>query len=120
MSADVGTVFLSTDEHAETISYTPVGGSATSYPAIVFREEDVDAMPFSDGMIRKTAVRIMLGTSGSYGPATVTEGDSVTLDSEAYKVVGRPDRDGFGMQTLKLTRIEVREKHAVEGTRIKR
>ena len=117
MVTDFHTVHLNTDEHAESITYTPVGGSPSTYPAIITRGEDVDARIFPDGMFTVPSATLELGYDGTYGPVTVTEHDSVSFDGQTWYVTGRPLKDGRGRQTLRVQREVLSE---FGGNRIER
>lgn len=111
MEEDIAAVFLDTDEHAEAISYTPVGGVLRSISAIVEFDEQILTSDFSDGRGAAKTARLFIAHNDTDGVASPVEGDAVTLaDSSTWKVKGQPDSDNFGGCWLTIVRWEQTEK----------
>ena len=104
---DVVTVFLNTDEFAETISYTPKDGVATSIIAVVIRKEDRAFTVFESETSQEQRITIEVSTAEV---PNLIRGDKFTIDSTDYGVDSRPEQDGFGMMTVELIRIQPFEK----------
>lgn len=93
-------IFLQTDEHAETIAYTPAGGSVRNIPAIVDRGEDIDVRETDRGlMVTKTAT-LHLSDDATQGVPSPTTEDTLVIDGVTYRVTGRPEGPFAGIQVI--------------------
>lgn len=72
--------FFNTDEFAETISYTAIGGIAINITAIVTREGDVQE-PYVRGPLTATATVLVKKSN----VATPQHGDTYTFDSQTWE-----------------------------------
>lgn len=82
-----GAIEQSFDLLAETVSYTPKGGSPGDISAIVRRDDSIKAFEVPEGLaVKATAQLITRDTTADSGVATVTEGDSVVIDSNTYMI----------------------------------
>ena len=93
-------VFFNTDEFAETITYTPSGGSPVSIPAIINRDA-----PLQEPYIRgeNTAIsEIMVKTSDVSNPQY---GDTFTFDSETWGFDPENGVTGKGTNVLTIALI---------------
>lgn len=80
-------VFYNTDEFAETVSYTPIGGSATDITAIVTRQGS-HMEPYIRGAVTAAAI---IEVQKSEAP-TPQHGDTYTFDSQTWEM--DPEIDG--------------------------
>jgi hypothetical protein len=103
--SDVPTVFLNTDDFAETVTYYPRGRAKLSIAADVRRREDTRVTGFDDGRSKKKEATIHIQSSA----VDSAIGDRITFDGVTWEVVGRSQRGG-GMQTLELASVESVEK----------
>ena len=109
-------IFLQTDEMAESISYTPAGGSARTIPAIVERGEDTDQHENDRGlMVTKTAT-LHISDDATQGVPSPTVEDTLEIDGIMYRVTGRPEPPFAGIQTI-TARSATPVKMANQGTR---
>lgn len=79
MTSDLS-IFLNTDEFAETITYTPSGGSATSISAIV-EKDDIFQEPYVRGPDTATCLVYVKASDVS----TPQFGDTFTIDSVVWE-----------------------------------
>lgn len=98
MQADVSAVFLNTNEHAETITYTPYRGVARSIVAIV--NEDV-LSPDNEGVREQEhSIAVFTSRDGTTGIDAPQAGDVITFTRNGLTITARwagdsPDADAF-------------------------
>ena len=113
MQADVSAVFLITTDHAETIRYRQNDtGLWVSVTAIVERNEGVQVTGYDDGRGCELQATIYCQTTSPLDD--VKEGSQFEFDSHEWRVEGRPQNDGFGMQSLMVVRQRTMERSARE------
>lgn len=76
MESDVSSVFLNTDEHAETVTYTPKNGTARSVTVII--DEDGSLTDLDGNRIGKNVAQVFAERSES-GIPTPALGDTIAL-----------------------------------------
>jgi len=93
MAGHVTIVFLNTDHFAETVTYTPYGGSGSSIDAVVMRDP-VEAQDALDGSWEAGGARVLVNEDDVSQPA---RGDTVTVTSPAatYIVNGWQHTEGM-------------------------
>lgn len=106
-----GGVFFNTSEHAQTVSHTShVTSTVTNgLKAIVDYDESAGVMSMQDGQQLMKFADVMLGTASAGGVA-VLRGDTFSLNSVSYTVVGSPKHDDFGFQQVRCELILPMEK----------
>jgi hypothetical protein len=105
MTTDVATVFLQTDEHAESIKHNPSGQSQAPITAIVERDSDFEIIPTDDGedKIRRATI---------YVANTVTIVDvrvdtfEINGDAKRWTIHDGNISDVGGMLRIELVRSE--------------
>lgn len=113
MQSDVSAVFLVTTDHAETIRYRQSEkGLWQNVTAIVDRDEGIEVEMYNDGGMAKLEATIYCQTSSPLDD--VREASEFEFDSETWRVMGNPLKDGFGMQTLRVVRYRTRERSSRE------
>lgn len=122
--ADVASVFLNNDEHAEPVQYRPRDGDFTDYYAVVERQESIGATSQRDGIVYMPNAMLYMACDGTNGPQTVREGDLVRFgnkppvstfptndaDYDTWKVSAVPATDGLGLRTIEVVRVQSRTK----------
>lgn len=94
-----------------TVSYTPRGGSATEYDAIVGNEISIEVQTKTERVKKRVRTVTFLASDLTSPQIRAT----VAIDSVSY-AVERIDASGQGMVVLEVARPEPMEKHA-EGYR---
>jgi len=112
--ADDADAILNTNEFAETVIYTPQGGSPTSVTAVIEYGED-ETEDGIDGDTRVRHARLHLAIADVADPAP---NDTVTINSEDWHVEAVESRDD-AMAVLRITRAEAVERR-YEGTKLRR
>lgn len=100
MRSDVSSVFLDTDEHAESVTYSPRGSSTTSTIKAIVERLATESMTDERGTsLRKMAFFHIADTTRP------SEGDKLAVGGVTYRVDGITTDDGFGM--LRVAAIEM-------------
>lgn len=93
MQADAVQTFLNTDEFAETITYTPYGGTNKSIKALVDRKR-LEPMTETSGRFLSNTAEVMIANHATYGVTSVAKGyDKVIMekspggDSQTWLVI---------------------------------
>ncbi len=89
LAADLESVFYNDDDFAESISYTPHGGTAKTIKALITYGEGDEAgqewrVPDTYGV--NATIQVM--ASGTYGLATVTNQDTLLIGERTWNVIG--------------------------------
>ena len=79
LAEDTNTVLLNTDEHAEWLTYTPLGGSASQVKATIERDPR-QVMNWTDGTGDKTETDIHIRNDADGGVLDPSPRDQVTFD----------------------------------------
>ena len=107
IQSDVAAVFLNTDEFAESVSYTPLGGAATPIDGI-FSGDEHSAEDVSDGREKLRRGRLRISRSDVANPG---HGDTVSINSEDWFVAGVIEQDDY-MALLDVERATTIERTA--------
>lgn len=108
MATDAGTVFLNPNEFADTVTYTPSGGSARSIAAIV--DYNVIASgTFVDGQTQSDRATLYASRNASAGIPSPSLDDQFTIASATWKVIGIPQKDD-AMVALDIIKLAPRER----------
>lgn len=107
--ADPDTVFLNTDEFADTVTYTTAAGVAKSIKAVLEPIEFLDDRFYADGRQVVKSFQAFIDSDATLGIAAPARGDSITFNSVAYKVDKSKGNDK-GMHELVIVRNDVIEK----------
>lgn len=111
ISDDIAAVFLDTDEHGETIRYTPAGLPERTIVGILDFDEQILTTSFNDGRGCERTARLFIAHRDSDGVAMPAEGDLVVVaDGSRWRVQGKPEADNFGGCWLTIVRFEQAEK----------
>lgn len=105
MNDDVDAVFLNTAEHAETIIYQPANETPRTIKAIILREEGALVVGAVDGRNQVRRANIMISSSDDDGVANINELDTILFDGIQWRTEGRPNNDGYGMQSVNVSSI---------------
>lgn len=98
VQTDFRTVLLDTDEFAETVVYTPSGGSPISIAASIDRERALPGLNLTGGRPSGMKTRrVIILNQATYGVTTVKEG----FDTMAVKM----NLDDTGTTTCRVTKI---------------
>lgn len=110
LASDFANEFLSTDEFAESITYTPSGGSPKTIKAIVVRPQ-IDVLDQDRGRVLARQVEIQIANNSTTGVASVKKGfDQVALKlylgdaANTTFVVSEIVKHDDGMWHLRLTK----------------
>lgn len=117
MQADVSAVFLNTDEHAETVSYTPSGGSARNIPAVIEDEMSADIRFGEDGKGIPKSATLYVDIDDTVGVDDPTvDADTFTFRSTVWKLKEVERQDGmWRLVVASYTRKQVsRESHELQ------
>ncbi|MCB9993119.1 MAG: hypothetical protein H6873_05630 [Hyphomicrobiaceae bacterium] len=93
--------FISTDDFAETISWTPEGGSATDVAGILDLGERV-ADPFGGGSVQVAEARLICREADL--PSGAAQGDAATIRSGSY-LVREILPDGTGIAEVRFEKV---------------
>lgn len=116
MADDAPAVFLNTDEFAETVTYTPSGGSGRSIKAIV--ELNVASIVTSqDGQTHADRATLYASRNASTGIPSPSHDDQFTISGNTWKVVDIPAQDD-AMVALDIIKLAPHERSS-EGYRQK-
>lgn len=107
--ADIESIYFNTSEFAETVTYTPKGGSAKSIICIWLKEDA--EMLYEDGKSRIRTVECRIKRDATTGIASPANGDTITKASEDWPVIDILSKSDYSSR-LMLRRIEVIEKTA--------
>jgi hypothetical protein len=77
-------VFFNTDEFAESVTYTPSGGAGTTIKAII---DYGSGENYRGADALHTEGVMLIQANATYGVETVAVGDTVTIDTESWRVV---------------------------------
>ena len=110
MRADVTSVFLKTDDFAESITYRPKGRPARTIKAVIAREEGLALQDFADGSASVRQAVLSIADDETNGVADPSVDDEVQFDGALWKVSGKPDDDGFGMLRVRVNWIKLFER----------
>lgn len=113
LESDRDAILLNTDELAETISYTPAGGSAASVVAHVLRQEAGDDQ-FSDGRSLIERITVCVSSSSDNGIETVGPNDTVEVDSKTYTFEQLIETTKMGLHRIQFKRSSPIERAAGE------
>lgn len=114
MQDDVSTVFLDTDDFAESIRYTPDGGVATTINAVVDRRENKALTPFEVEIKQEKLISIEVATTDV---SSLSIKDTFTIDSLVWLIEGSPQQDSVGLMTIELIRVQPYEKGNIRISR---
>lgn len=92
---DDAVYMVDTDVFGESITYTPIGGVAATYNAVVDRRppEPVDGQGY--GVAPNVVISLIRDANGTNGPASVAAGDKVSL----------PERVGESSRTMSVITV---------------
>lgn len=97
IAADVADVFLNSDDFGETVSYTPVGGSARSIVAVVVTMPS-DLTQESSHEVAHNFVSVLAAKSASTGIEAPAKGDTIVWSGRIYSWVGIIHQDAGAWQ----------------------
>ena len=104
MATDAAGVFLSTSEFAETVTYTPSGGSGRSISAVVDRTQYVSQVG-ADGATDERHAMLYASTDATSGVGTSPGlDDTITIGSDTWHVVAVVQQDD-AMAALDIVRL---------------
>jgi len=103
IAADVAAVFLQTDDFAETVTYTPVGGAGASM-TVLFFPDPMSMIDLPDGNKQATLAAVYVAETDVVTPQ---RGDQVTRTnpasvSETWRVDVWQEEDGMWLMTCKF------------------
>ena len=110
MNDDVSSVFLNTSEHAESVTFLAVGKTPVTISAIINREEGALVIGAPDGQLLTRRAVLYISTDSTDGIENITEKDVLYFDGRQWKLMERPQNDGYGMQMVRVvehTRQEI-------------
>lgn len=85
-----------TDELGESVGYTPLGGSETTYTAVIDRMGIQPYPEQPDAVSEVFRVSLAYDSSGTHGPSAAQAGDSITL----------PKRYGASPSVVRVMHVE--------------
>jgi hypothetical protein len=108
LTSDAANTFLNTGEFAETVAYTPSGGSGRSISAVIDRQDVVEqTAPDGSTLIHRAVLSASRdATAGIPSPSV---DDTFTFDSATWKVDHVVTQDD-AMVSVSLVRIVSRER----------
>lgn len=87
MASDVDDVFLNTDEHAESCTFTPSSGSPRSITVVVIPQPSEIANEH-DHEVEHKVILVLAKKHATEGIDTPAKGDSISWQGRAYSWVG--------------------------------
>lgn len=99
MASDVDDVFLNTDEHAESVTYTPNGGSGRSIVVVILAIPSEIAMEGNHEVEHKL-INVFAKRDATTGINAPAKGDTLTWQGRVYSWVGfiHEDEDAFQLK----------------------
>ena len=107
MQNDVSGVFLETEEHAETATYTPSGGVGVSITIVVSDEDSMEPQMYEDGKQRIAKLTFYCAVADV--PTVTVHEDTVTARGNTYTVKAIPEKDQWLQRLEAETAIPMRK-----------
>lgn len=107
MQNDVSGVFLDTEEHAETATYTPSGGVGASIIIVVSDEDSMDPQMYEDG--KQRIAKLVFYCAVADVPTVTVHEDTVTARGNTYTVKAIPEKDQWLQRLEAETAIPMRK-----------
>jgi len=86
IAADLNTVFFNTDDFADSVTYTPAGGTAKTIKAIIdYGVPDESGLSGMDAM--NTEAEMEIQADATNGIAQVAVNDAVTIGTDTWRVI---------------------------------
>jgi len=107
MQADVEAVLLNTDEHAESVTYTPKDGTPRTISIVILPDQG-GLRQEANHLIDRRMIRIFASTDGTSGINSPANGDTITRGGVVYSVEDiEPEVAGGRMMTfVSVTHIQ--------------
>lgn len=107
MQNDVSGVFLDTEEHAETATYTPSGGVGVSITIVVSDEDSMEPQAYEDGKQRTAKLSFYCAVADV--PTVTIHEDTITARGRTYTVKDIPEKDQWMQRLEAETSIPMRK-----------
>ena len=113
IQSDFDNVILNTDEMAESITYTPDGGSGVVIKGIPSNWRQATRFVENQGKVTVHTVQMAISKSSTVGIASPKKDETVLFDSKTWTVLGI-DSESVHRAVLELEYMETFEDHSSE------